>query len=146
MPYIKPGQSFSGGASGVVAPGTAPVTYESVIPNPKAKLLDQIREVMRLKHYSIRTEHSYCDWVKRYVHYHQMHGREEMFPAEPKIEQFLSDLAVNGKVAVSTQNQAFNALLFVYREVLHTQLGQIDSVRSTRPVRVPTVLTAEEAR
>ena len=65
--------------------------YESVIPNPKAKLLDQIREVMRLKHYSLRTERSYCDWVKRYVHHHRMRAREEMFPAEPKMEQFLSD-------------------------------------------------------
>jgi integrase len=75
-----------------------------------------------------------------------MKSREEMLPAEPKIETFLSDLAVRGQVAVSTQNQAFNALLFVYREVLHIQLGNIDSVRATRPVRVPTVLTPEEAR
>jgi len=120
--------------------------YESVIPNPKHKLLDQIREVMRLKHYSIRTERTYCEWVRRYVRFHQMKGREEMLPAEPKMEAFLSDLAVNGKVAVSTQNQAFNALLFVYREVLHVQLGNIDSVRATRPARVPTVLTLDEAR
>ncbi len=79
------------------------MTFESVIPNPKARLLDQIREVMRLKHYSIRTERSYCDWAKRYVRYHQMRSREEMFPAEPKIERFLSDLAVKGNVAVSTR-------------------------------------------
>jgi integron integrase len=120
--------------------------YESVIPNPKHKLLDQIREVMRLKHYSIRTERTYCEWVRRYVRFHQMKGREEMLPAEPKMEAFLSSLAVDGKVAVSTQNQAFNALLFVYREVLHVQVGKIDSVRATRPVRVPSVLTADEAR
>ena len=56
---------------------------ESVIPNPKLKLLDQIREVMRLKHYSIRTEQSYTDWVRRYIHFHQMRTREEMLPAEP---------------------------------------------------------------
>ena len=120
--------------------------YESVIPNPKHKLLDPIREVRRFKHYSIRTERTYCKWVRRFVRFHQMKGREEMLPAEPKMEAFLSDLAVNGKVAVSTQNQAFNALLFVYREVLHVPVGQIDSVRATRPARVPTVLTAEEAR
>src|SRR5512145_1929014 len=83
------------------------VVYESVIPNPKAKLLDQIREGMRLKHYSIRTERSYVDWARRYVRFHKMKGREEMLPAEPKIEAFLSDLALNGQVAVSTQNQAF---------------------------------------
>jgi integron integrase len=123
-----------------------PVTYETVIPNAKLKLLDQLREVARLKHYSIRTERSYADWVRRYVQFHRMKSREELLPAEPKIEAFLSDLAVRGQVAVSTQNQAFNALLFLYREVLHTQLGNIDSVRATRPARVPTVLTPEEAR
>ena len=85
----------------------APGAYESVIPNPKLKLLEQMREVMRLKHYSLRTERTYCDWVRRYVHFHQMQGREEMLPAEPKMERFLSDLAVKGNVAVSTQNQAF---------------------------------------
>jgi hypothetical protein len=81
---------------------------ESVVPNPKLKLLDQIREVMRLKHYSLRTERTYGDWVRRYVHFHPMRTRAEMLPAEPKIEAFLSDLAVRGKVAVSTQKQAFN--------------------------------------
>ena len=125
---------------------SALVAYESVIPNPKLKLLDQMREVMRLKHYSIRTERSYADWVRRFVGFHRMRSREEMLPAEPKMEAFLSNLAVAGKVAVSTQNQAFNALLFLYREVLHVQIGQIDSVRATRPVRVPTVLTPEECR
>ena len=61
----------------------APVTYESVLPNPKLKLLDQMREVMRLKHYSIRTERTYCDWVRRYVQFHQMKSREALLPAEP---------------------------------------------------------------
>jgi len=125
---------------------TEPVVQESVIPNPRLKLLDQIREVLRLKHYSIRTERTYCDWVRRYVQFHRMRSREEMLPAEPKIESFLSELAVKGKVAVSTQNQAFNALLFGYREVLHVQLGRIESVRATRPARVPTALTPEETR
>ena len=120
--------------------------YESVIPNPKLKLLDQIREVMRLKHYSIRTERTYCEWVRRYVQFHQMKSRADMLPPEPRMECFLSNLAVKGNVAVSTQNQAFNALLFVYREVLHVPVGNIDSVRATRPARVPTVLTPEEAR
>ena len=54
-----------------------PVGYESVVPNPKLKLLDQIREVMRLKHYSIRTEQSHCDWVRRYVRFYQMRSRED---------------------------------------------------------------------
>ena len=83
---------------------------DSVVPNPKLKLLDQIREVMRLKHYSLRTEQTYADWVRRYVHFHQMRTREEMLPAEPKIEAFLNELAVKGRVAVSTQNQAFGVV------------------------------------
>ena len=96
-------------SQGCLSPLPASVVgYETVIPNPKLKLLDQVREVMRLKHYSLRTERTYCDWVRRYVRFHQMRSREAMLPAEPKIEQFLSDLAVRGKVAVSTQNQAFN--------------------------------------
>jgi hypothetical protein len=107
------------------------MAYETVILNPKLKLLDQLREVARLKHYSIRTERSYADWVRRYILFHRMKSREELLPAEPKIEAFLSDLAVWGQVAVSTQNQAFNALLFLYREVLHIQVGNIDSVIRT---------------
>jgi len=141
MPKFSSGQHSS---SFAVAP--APVQFESIIPNPKAKLPDQLREVMRLKHYSIRTERTYCDWLRRYVKFHQMKSRDDMFPPESKIEAFLSDLAVNGRVAVSTQNQAFNALLFVYEQVLHHKLGHLDSVRATRPARVPTVLTPEEAR
>ena len=126
MPLHKVTQGFSTPAAPIL---------ESVVPNPKLKLLDQMREVMRLKHYSIRTERTYCDWVRRFVQFHKMQSREELLPAEPKIETFLSDLAVSGNVAVSTQNQAFNALLFVYREVLHVQVGKIDSVRAMRPVR-----------
>jgi Phage integrase, N-terminal SAM-like domain len=122
MAIHKPSQGFPS------AP--APVGYESVIPNPKLKLLDQMREVMRLKHYSIRTERTYCDWVKRFVNFHGMKSREEMLPAEPKMEGFLSQLAVKANVAVSTQSQAFNALLFVYWEVLHLQVGKIESVRA----------------
>ena len=97
----KPSQASTAAARGL--------NYESVIPNPKYKLLDQMREVMRLKHYSIRTEQTYVDWVRRYVRFHQMKSREEMYPAEPKMEAFLSQLAVKGNVAVATQNQAFNA-------------------------------------
>lgn len=141
MANFRSGQDLRGGSR-----KAAPVQFESIIPNPKARLLDQVREVMRLKHYSIRTERAYCDWLRRFVKFHKMSSREEMFPAETRIETFLSDLAVNGKVAVSTQNQAFNALLFVYEQVLHHELGRVDSVRATRPARVPTVLTPEEAR
>lgn len=117
-----------------------------IVPNPKLKLLDQVREIMRLKHYSIRTERCYCDWIRRYIKFHHMGSREDLHGAEPKIEEFLSDLAVNGHVAASTQNQAFNALLFLYREILHQTLENIQAVRADRPVRVPTVLTPEEVK
>lgn len=119
---------------------------ELLVPNPKLKVLDQVREVMRLKHYSIRTETSYCDWIKRYIKFHGMKSREELLPAEPKMELFLSDLAVNGKVAASTQNQAFNALLFLYREILHRDPGQVNALRADRPARVPVVLTVAEVK
>jgi integron integrase len=75
-----------------------------------------------------------------------MRSREELTPGEAKIEEFLSDLAVRGQVAASTQNQAFNALLFLYREVLHQPFENIQAVRANRPVRVPTVLTPEEVK
>jgi integron integrase len=120
--------------------------FEAVVPNPKLKLLDQVREVLRLRHYSLRTEQSYCDWVRRYVRFHQMKRREELTPGTAKVEEFLSDLAVKGNVAASTQNQAFNALLFLYREVLHQPFEGIHAVRANRPVRVPTVLTPDEAK
>ena len=74
------------------------------------KLLDQVRNVLRLHHYSIHTERSYIDWIKRYVHFHQMHCRADLADGEKKIEAFLTDLAVQGKVAASTQNQAFGVV------------------------------------
>ena len=75
-----------------------------------------------------------------------MKSREELVPGEAKIEEFLSDLAVNGHVAASTQNQAFNALLFLYREVLHKPFENLHAVRADRPARVPVVMRAEEVR
>lgn len=117
-----------------------------VQPNPKLKLLDQVREVMRLKHYSLHTERSYRDWIRRYVKFHGMRSREELLPGREKVEQFLSDLAVRGAVATATQSQAFNALLFLYREVLHQPLQDVSAVRADRPARVPIVLTSEEVK
>jgi integron integrase len=119
---------------------------EGVVLNPKAKLLDQVRDVMRLRHYSIRTEQSYCDWIKRYIKFHGLKAREELLPAEPKVEAFLTELAVRGKVAASTQNQAFNALLFLYREILRQPFENVQALRADRPVRVPIVLTVEEVK
>ena len=134
------------GASGLGDGSVGQGGNELVIPNPKHKLMDQVREVLRVKHYSIRTERCYCDWIRRYIKYHRMRSREELFPGGSKTEEFLSDLAVNGQVAASTQNQAFNALLFLYGQVLHQPLENIQAVRADRPVRLPTVLTPEEVK
>jgi hypothetical protein len=81
--------------------------------------MDQVREVLRIKHYAIRTEQAYGDWIKRYVRFYGMRCREDLFPGAEKVELFLSDLAVNGHVAAATQNQAFNALLFLYNHDLY---------------------------
>src|SRR6266536_1319032 len=132
----------AGGQAGRRMPGgQAGRGLEAIVPNPKLKLLDQVREVMRLRHYSIRTEHCYCDWIRRYVKFHQMRCREDLNGGTGKVEMFLSDLAVNGQVAASTQNQAFNALLFLYRDVLHLPFENVQAVRADRPQRVPVVLT-----
>jgi len=137
----------AGGQAGRRMPGgQAGRGLEAIVPNPKLKLLDQVREVMRLRHYSIRTEHCYCDWIRRYVKFHQMRCREDLNGGTGKVEMFLSDLAVNGQVAASTQNQAFNALLFLYRDVLHQPFENVQAVRADRPQRVPVVLTVEEAK
>jgi integron integrase len=120
---------------------------EWIIPNPKLKLLEQVREVMRLKHYSLRTERAYCDWIRRYIHFHRLKAREELLVGpEAKVELFLSDLAVRGQVAASTQNQAFNALLFLYGQILQRPLENVQAVRADRPIHVPVVLTVDEVR
>jgi integron integrase len=114
----------------------------SVTPPPK-KLLDQVRDMLRLKHYSRRTEESYVNWIKRYILFHNKKHPKEM--GAPEIEAFLTHLAVQEKVAASTQNQAFSALLFLYRHVLQIELpDSIEAVRALRPRRLPTVLTPEE--
>jgi integron integrase len=116
---------------------------DGFIPNPKLKLLDQVSEVMRFKHYSLRTERTYQDWIRRYILFHGKQHPRDLGASE--IERFLSDLALTHKVAASTQNQAFNALLFLYREVLHRDVGQIEGVqRAKRPERLPVVLSRAE--
>jgi len=105
---------------------------ELIVPNPKLKLLEQVREVMRLRHYSIRTEQCYCDWIRRYIKFHRMQSRAELSEGGGKVESFLSDLAVNGNVSASTQNQAFNALLFLYREILKQPFDNVQAVRASR--------------
>lgn len=99
---------------------------------------------MRFKHYSLRTETTYREWIRRYILFHDKRHPREL--GAPEISRFLSHLAVQGKVAASTQNQAFNALLFLYREVLGQDFGPLQEVqRAKRPARLPVVLTKAEA-
>ncbi len=109
------------------------------------KLLDQVRGKIRLKHYSIRTEQSYVDWIRRYILFHGKHHPKDM--GAQQVEAFLTHLAVEGRVAASTQNQAKSALLFLYREVLGVELPWLDNVeRAKAPKRLPVVLTREEVQ
>jgi len=111
----------------------------------KPKLLDQVRQKIRIKHYSIRTEQAYVDWIRRYILYHQKRHPQNM--GKPEIEQFLTHLAVERNVAASTQNQALSAILFLYKEVLQQDIGWLDGMEhAKRPARLPVVLTATEVR
>jgi integron integrase len=106
------------------------------------KLLDQVRQAARVKHFSYRTEQAYVYWTERYIRYHGIRHPNTMGAAE--VETFLTHLAVHGHVAASTQNQALAALLFLYQEVLHLDIGRLDAVRARRPQRVPLVLSRAE--
>jgi integron integrase len=110
------------------------------------KLLEEVRDLMRVRRYAFRTEQAYSDWIRRYVKFHGMKSRENLAGGREKVETFLTHLAVQGQVAPSTQNQALNALLFLYGQVLRQPLHGVDAVRAERKVRVPEVLTPEEAR
>ncbi len=108
-----------------------------------AKLLDEVREAIRTKHYSIRTEESYVAWIKDFILFHRKRHPKEMSVAE--VNQFLTHLAVKCHVASSTQNQALSALIFLYREVLQQPLGRLDDIkRAKRPEHLPVVLSRKE--
>lgn len=114
-------------------------THDSTAP----RLLDRVRDRIRRKHYSIRTEQAYLHWVKAFVRFHGMKHPSAMGASE--VEAFLTYLAVERHVASSTQNQALSGLLFLYRDVLEIQLPWLDGIeRSKRPKRMPVVLTREE--
>ena len=109
------------------------------------RLLDEMRDLMRRRHYSIHTERAYRDWVKRYVRFHDMRSRDDLRPGEEKIEAFLTHLARDRRVAASTQNQAMNALVFLYKHVLKQPLtDEISADRARKRPRIPVVLTREE--
>ena len=107
------------------------------------KLLEQMRDVMRVKHYSLRTEQSYCDWVERFIRFHRMRHPREM--GEEEVGAFLTDLARRQNVAPSTQNQALSALLFLYKQVPKEEIGWLGNVeRAKKPARLPIVLTRDK--
>jgi len=105
--------------------------------------MDQLRARLRYKHYALATEKAYCQWVKRFIFFHNKRHPKDMGGAE--IAAFLTNLAVNQNVAVATQNQALNALVFLYREILQKDIAELpEVVRPRKPKRLPTVLTKRE--
>ena len=109
------------------------------------RLLDQVRELIRIRHYSIRTEQAYVQWIRRYILFHDKRHPRDLGADE--VTAFLSHLAVKRNVAASTQNQALNAILFLYREVLKYTLPWLENVqRAKKPQRLPVVLTRDEVR
>jgi integron integrase len=126
-------------------PKTTSQPLQPTVALPKRRLLDQVRQAIRTRHYSYRTEKAYIHWIKRFIFFHNKRHPAEM--AEAEIAQFLSNLATEGRVSASTQNQAFNSLLFLYHDVLNKKIGLIDGVvRAKRPHRLPVVLTKEEVK
>ncbi|MCD6334047.1 MAG: integron integrase [Candidatus Latescibacteria bacterium] len=111
----------------------------------KPKLLDRLHEALRSRHYSPRTEETYCLWTKRFVYFHNLRHPAEM--AESEINAFLTHLAVKEKVSASTQNQALSALLFLYRHILGRPIGDLGEViRARKPNRLPVVMTRDEVK
>jgi len=117
----------------------------SFTPNPKLRLREQLREVMRFLHYSVRTEETYWIWIRKFILFHNKRHPREL--GAPEVHAFLTHLATHENVAASTQNQALNALVFLYARVLHQPFGQLEEiVRPQRPARLPVVLTQDEVK
>jgi integron integrase len=113
--------------------------------NNPPRLVEQVRNVMRLKHYSLRTERTYWNWIERFIRFHGLRHPNEM--GEGQVTAFLTSLARGGNVAASTQNQALSALLFLYKEVLKQEFGWLEGVeRARKPARLPVVLTRDEVK
>ena len=121
-----------------------PVVHQTSLPL-RPRLLDQVRDTIRRKHYSLRTEQTYLHWIKRYIFFHNKRHPAEL--GSSHVTAFLNHLATVGQVSASTQNQALAALLFLYREVLEINLPWLDGLtRAKRPQRLPTVLTQDEVK
>lgn len=114
-------------------------------PQGRPRLLDQVRDAIRRRHYSYRTEETYVHWIRRFIYFHGKRHPAEMGEAE--VTAFLNDLARERRVAAATQNQALAAVLFLYREVLGRQLGWLEGLEwAKRPARMPAALTMSEAQ
>ena len=112
---------------------------------PPPKLLDQVRTVIRVKHFSLSTERAYVGWIRRFILFHNKKHPKEM--AETEIREFISDLAVNARISASTQTVALSALLFLYREVLKRDLPYVDHIERAKPSRkIPVVFTRREVQ
>lgn len=108
------------------------------------RLLDRVREATRVRHFSIRTEQAYVDWVTRYILFHKKRHPKDMGAAE--VSEFLTHLAVERQLAASSQNQALAAILFLYQQVLRVELPRLDFLRAKRPERLPVVFSVTEVR
>jgi len=129
----------------IAAPSSIAARETGPVGPSKPRLLDRVRQNISARHYSRRTEKAYVHWIKRYIFFHGKRHPVEMGAAE--VAEFLTSLAVEDKVAASTQNQALSALLFLYRDVLGVELPWLDDVvRAKRPQYLPVVLTREEVR
>lgn len=118
-----------------------PTPYQSQSP----KLMDRVRTVLRQQNYSIRTEEAYIQWIVRFIHFHHLRHPQDM--DTPEIEAYLNYLAVEKNVSASTQNQAFSAILFLYKRVLqHPLSAKVDALRAKTPTRLPVVLSQTETQ
>src|SRR5690606_36880827 len=106
-----------------------------MVPAHRSPFLEQVRKAIRVRHYSCRTEHTYLDWIVRFIRFHRCRHPSEM--GEKVVAAFLSHLAVERRVAAATQNQALNALVFLYKAVLEPPLGEMRMQRARRPQRLP---------
>ena len=142
-------QDVSGRVSGVSQNPVPPSVVNAQRGAGEPRLLDLVRERLRVLHYSKRTELAYVNWITRYLQFHRDRAGTWRHPRElgsKELTEFLTRLAVQGRVAASTQNQALSALLFLYQQILQIDLPMIDAVRAQRPERLPTVLSVEEVR
>ncbi|MBW6512557.1 MAG: integron integrase [Desulfuromonadaceae bacterium] len=134
-----------GSTSGASQSDSHPTAATVPQPTTSPKLLEQLQDALRVRHYRPRTIQTYCGWVKRYIYFHNVRHPREMGEAE--INVFLTHLAVQDKVSASTQNQALSALLFLYRHVIGREVGALgDVIRARKPKRLPVVLTVNEVK